>query len=209
MGILNSVAAAIGKTAEEVACTLGLRPDADDRTAAEALLAHAARAGVLQSELADVLSVANVLQVPAEGPAVKAAILALRASQAAALSALRGRLGLKQEASEQDVLNAVDALQREPSEHQAENLVDAAVTSGRLAPAQREFFMGCARQDLEATRRCLESLGPLIAPRSPGHVAWPGPAAPGRELTEDERHICRLLGLSPQAFLNAIGMEQD
>jgi len=121
-------------------------------------------------------------------------------AQAAGTAAVRGALGLAAGAGEDVVLNAIGALQQTRRDTEAEQLVDGAVRQGRITPAQRDFFLRCAREDLPGTRLCLNSLAPLVSTPLAG-----GPAHAGRRrgLTDAETCLCRQLGLSAEAFLDA------
>jgi len=128
--------------------------------------------------------------------------VALKASMLApVLAAVRARLGLPEDAQEEAVLNAIEALQQERAGREAAQLVDGAIEAGRIPPSQRAFFLACARQDLESTGRCLNALPPMMA----GHSAPALRHAPAtqRELTQAELSVCRQLGLSAEAFLKA------
>lgn len=112
--------------------------------------------------------------------------------------AVLNALDLPQEADTAAVLNAVDALRRERRSDKAKGIVDEAIVAGRITPAQREFFLACARSDPEATRQCLNSLTPMITMAS----AFPRPGAQAaRGLSDAEKDVCRQLGLSAEAFL--------
>ncbi len=202
MGLLNVIAAALDRQAEQVASGLGLDGAADDGLVAEAVMANAAKLKELEAKLSaqPVVNeaIAGMLGIEpgSEQTAVKARIMALTAP-CAGLAAVRKKLGLPGDADEQAILNKVQKLQAEQRDGEAQRLVDEAVQAGQIPPAQRDFFLRCARQDLAATQLCLNSLSPFMtaAPRR-------RPTAQhGRELSEGERRVCRQLGLSAEAFL--------
>jgi len=204
MRLLDALAGPLGRQPEEVASELGLRVDAEDRMVAEALLANAARARELERRLARQNEMAAALGLPedADAGAVQHAIHSLKASALApVLNAVRERLGVPQNADETAVLDAIDALRHERADREAADLVDGAVAQGRIPPSQRAFFLACARDDLEATRECLNALAPLMTGRMPG----PSRRAPraARDLEGAELNVCRQLGLSPEAYLAA------
>ena len=122
-------------------------------------------------------------------------------AQAAGTAAVRGALGLGAGAGDDVVLGAIGALQQTRRDTQAEQLVDGAVRQGRITPAQRDFFLRCAREDLPGTGLCLNSLAPLVSAHL-GGGARPG-SARRRDLTDAETCLCRQLGLSVEAFLDA------
>ncbi len=76
--------------------------------------------------------------------------------------------------------------------------MDRAVQAGKLPPAHREFYLREATRDLDAARSVINALPVRV---SPGESR--GPAPQRRPLTEAEESICRQLGLSAEAFINA------
>ena len=177
MPILDSLAATLRAEPAELAARLGLQADAEDRQVAEALMANAA------------------------GPAAAAAAdrAALMQSRAAA-AALRAKLALAEDAPEQDVLNAIDALAAAGRRTEAEELVEGAVRAGRIPPAHRDFYLREALGDLRSAREVINSLPVLTAPRS----ASGGPLQrPHAALTDGEEAVRRQLGLSAEQMLAA------
>lgn len=193
--LLERLAEVLGSTPGQVARRLGVEADADDRRVARAVMALVEGDGrAVPADVANALG----LDAGADASRVKAAILRLRAPSAGLGDVCRA-LGLPQNADEGAVLNAVRELQQEHHDRRAEELVDAAVGEGRIPPAHREFFLNNAREDYEATRMCLESM-PAVVSAGTSRSADGGRA---RELTEGERVVCRQLGLTAEAFLNA------
>ncbi len=203
MPILAQMATVLGVEADKLRSELAL-DSAEDKAVAQALVAHAARLRELDSRLAAQSEITNALGVPADADAaaIRHALVTLKASMLApVLAAVRARLGLPEDAQEEAVLNAIEALQQERAGREAAQLVDGAIGAGRIPPSQRAFFLACARQDLESTGRCLNALPPMMA----GHSAPALRHAPAtqRELTQAELSVCRQLGLSAEAFLKA------
>ena len=113
--------------------------------------------------------------------------------------AVANSLGLPEDSDTAAVLSAVQALQRERRDEEARKVVDEAIAAGRVAPAQREFFLNCARDDLDATRECLNGLAPVMTP--PARLV----PQPVRSLSDAEQSVCRQLGLGEEAFLKVAG----
>jgi len=200
MSLLEGIAEALDLEPEQVASRLGLQnaisgadePGNTDGTVAEAILALADRQLPVSPAVANALGVAP----DADETQVRASIIRLKAP-GAGLEAVRRALGLDGEAAEADVLNAIGELRESRRRDEAARLVDEAVEAGRIPPAHREFYLREALGDLAAAREVINSL-PVLTARSP----QPGRAA-GRDLTEDERAVCRQLDLSAEQFLEA------
>ena len=173
MPILDSLAAALQAEPADLAARLGLQANAEDRQVAEALMANAVDTATAAAD--------------------RAALMPLRAAAAA----LRGKLGLAEDAPEQDVLNAVDALAAAGRRTEAEELVEGAVRAGRVPPAHRDFYLREALRDLRAARDVINSLPVLTAPQP-----MP-PQRPVGALTDGEEAVRRQLGLTAEQMLAA------
>jgi len=197
MSLLDSIAEVLDREPGEVASALGLT-GTEDKEVAEAVLANAAQPEQAAQPVSP--AVANALGVTpdADETAVKAAIIGLKAP-GAGLDAVRRALALEEGASQADVLNAIGGLQQQRRHAEAEEVVDAAVKAGKIPPAHREFYLREALNDLDAARAVINSLPALTG--SP-----PAPSDAGdRAMTEAEKDVCRQLGISTEAYLNAAG----
>ena len=96
------------------------------------------------------------------------------------------------------VAASLTALQTARAEEQATAAVDAAVAAGKLAPAQRDWGLAAARQDLAAFRSYADSAPAIVAPAAPAAV--PPGADPAAALTDEERAVCRALGVTEERF---------
>mgnify|MGYP006286603461 CR=1 FL=1 len=198
--LLVRLAELLDFTPDEVASRLGLEaPNVDDSTVARAVMKTAETEDSVPGGVANALG----LDAGADERSVKAAILRLRAP-GAGLEGVRRALGLSDKADEKTILNAIQDLQQDHHNREAEELVDRAVEEGRIPPAHREFFLNNALEDYEATRMCLDNMPPVISPST--HSA--GDPEPGRELSDSERQVCNQLGLAPDAYLNAAQKQQ-
>jgi len=208
MPILEAIAEALQMTPEQVASGLGLEgaevaklsaeaPAKADRIVAEAIMNAV---GALREPPGLPASVANALgvAVDADEKAVAATIIRLKAP-AAGLANVRQALALDEGADEQAVLDAISALREDHRRSTAEALVDEAIGAGKIPPAHRSFFLNSALSDLEATRLCLENMPCIVATQTGELKGY----AMGRQLNEAETLVCRQLGISAQAFLNA------
>jgi phage I-like protein len=204
MSLMDSLAAALGRTPEQVTSALGLEGKADDAALAEALVANAARVTELEEQLAEAgafraaLAAALDVTPEADGTALNAAVIRLKEPRAG-LDAARTLLGLPNDAPPHEVLKAIGGLRQAQANADAERVVDAAVREGRVPPALRDFYLREALSDLEATRQVINALPPVLAEP----LKTPGGRPAGRPLGEAEQSVCRQLGLSAEAFLAA------
>ncbi|MFW6189898.1 MAG: phage protease [Planctomycetota bacterium] len=197
MSLLDRIAEVLDREPGEVASALGLT-GTEDEEVAEAVMANAAEPEHAAPPVSP--AVANALGVAADADetAVKAAIIGLKAP-GAGLEAVRRALGLDEAAPQADVLNAIGELQQQRRHAEAEEVVDAAVEAGKIPPAHREFYLREALNDLDAARAVINSLPALMDSPAP-------PTDTGeRALTEAEKGVCRQLGISAEAYLNAAG----
>jgi len=98
------------------------------------------------------------------------------------------------------VVERIKALAAESARHRqgrVESVVNDAIASGAIVPAQREWAVNLGRSNPESLRLFLANSGP---PAPLGGIITPDrPAEPA--LSECESKVCRLLGLSPAEYL--------
>ncbi len=109
-------------------------------------------------------------------------------------------------------LNRVRALEEaEAARLEAEitEAVDAAVEAGKVAPANRDFYLAACRAEggLERFRAAMEN-APVVVSEAPGGASAPaaqtsGGTAGAARLGEEELAVCRQLGISPEEFVAA------
>jgi len=214
MRLLESLAAALGKKAEEVASLLGLAQDADDAGCANAIVAFPVRVTDLgtkvtglEVELAALKAapkpvicadVANALGVAVDADLTKvsAAILRLKAPSGAGALGVRTALQLAPDADDASVINAIGVLQTSKRRTDAEELVEGAIKAGKVPPAHREFYLREALHDLGAAMVVINSLTPITTPSGLGGKG----AAPRRQLTDAEAKVAQQLNLKPEEF---------
>ncbi len=159
---------------------LGLK---DDAPAAEVEAAAARVAGVAGKALAGL-----GLAAGADGAAVETA-LAKRANHDPAQFVSK---------AEYDALQLqVAGLTGERATEKATAKVDAAVKAGKITPAQRDWAIDYATRQPDEFDRHMEKAPVIVAPGTSQPAAKP---QPGAALTEDEKAICRLTGVSEDAF---------
>ena len=217
MTLLETLAQALEKEPEQVASELGLTGAGgadgpggangpEDKDVANALMDIATKVKELEATLAARPAapeyVCNALGIAtgSDELAVKAAILRLKSP---ALSAIKDRLGLRGQATEAEVLNAIGALMETRRKTESEQLVDEAVTAGRVPPAQRGFYLQAALNDLEVARQVINNLPVLTSAPQERRLQAALHDGGFRSLDRGEESVCRQLGLSPQAFLRA------
>ncbi|NCG50552.1 phage protease [Serratia fonticola] len=84
----------------------------------------------------------------------------------------------------------------------AENLVDAAIAEGKVAPANRDMYLAtCRTEDGRKQFTEFTKGAPVIVNKDPAKKA-PG-QQDKQELTETELAMCRRMGISKEAFLAA------
>ena len=101
--------------------------------------------------------------------------------------------------SEFDVVaSSLQTLQGERTEELATAAVDAAISSGRVTPAQRDWALGYARSDGAGFKKFVEAQPVIVA--AGARAGRSGTPDPDAALTADELAVCRQLGIEPDAF---------
>jgi len=196
MSLLEMLAKALGKTAGQVADTLGLDPAADDGKVAAFAVAAAAKARnapVVNDAIAALLAVPS----GADEKTVKAAIGRLQLDSDG--TAVRAALGLTSDAKTEIVLNSLVELQQKKVKSEVDDLVANAVDTGKVSPAKKEAFRAFAVNDIEAARELVNGLRPQVSPA--------GNRLPGvpvvDELSDGEKRVAAQLGLSKESMIAA------
>ena len=200
MPILKQVAEALDKTPEQVASALGLESaEAEDKAVAARVMECAANVGAHGDAPTLPEGVANALGVAqdADPAQVRGVVMSLKAQTA--LTAVRTALGLDDRADEAAMVNAIGALQEDHRKNEAQALVDGAVEGGKIPPAQKEFWLNSATQDIEAAKSALNALPVITAPAGQPRKADGGT----RALSREEAGICRQLGITEDQFLDS------
>ncbi|QPC44511.1 hypothetical protein HW532_18500 [Kaustia mangrovi] len=156
---------------KELLAALGLEPDASKADALEAV-------GKLKGDL-------QSAQARAETPSLDKFVP--RADYDAALT--------RATAAEQTLAEREDAVR----EAEIAELVDGAVKAGKIAPANRDFYVATAREEggLERLKTFVESAPQVVA--KSGLDDKDAPGGPGA-LTDTEKAVCRQLGMTEEDY---------
>ncbi len=184
--------AATPAVTEGIAGTLGIPKSSDEAAVNAAIVKLKAGDIVVNDAVAGMLGVAT----GSNETAVKAAVLKMQAG--GDLGPIRTKLGLNADVPIQEVLTTLDGMQATRHRQQAEELIDAAVKAGQVPPAQKEFFLNAAVDNLEATRLMLAGTPVMTALMAQTHSPT-GPAP--NALDADDKHMCQILGVKEEDFL--------
>jgi len=198
MDLIELLAKVAGKEPAEVAHALGLEAgaDAEDEDVAQAVL-HEAQADP-ETETVEVLPDELVHELGLEdGSGVEHAVKAVRKLQLDTVgSAVRAKLDLEEDADEEDVLHAIDELQEERREQDAQALVEHAVQEGRLPPSKKDAMMRIAKRDPEGARDLLHDLPQTVGPAEEREAD----SEHSEPLTPEQKAICSQLGIDEEEF---------
>lgn len=185
--ILKALLAALGlaedATQEKaVAAVAALKAGADAATAVTAAI-KPLRAAVKLGDDADVATIATA--------AVKA--IGEKATGAVDPNAFVPRAEFER------VQTSLAALQKDRGEEKAIDAVDAAIAAGKLAPASKEWAITYASQDLAGFKKFVEGAPVIVKPGS----QLPGgkPGAGGDDLSDEERAVCKTMGIDPKDYV--------
>ena len=202
---------------KRILAKLGLKPDSEP-SAAEA---DAAMARVDPAPPIDMAALATALGLAATAKA--ADVLAAATARGGELAQA---LGLAATATADEVLAAAKAsttgavdpnafvpraefdrvavrlntLETTRGEEKATAAVDDAIKAGKLAPAQRDWGLASAKQDLAAFTTYLAGAPVIVTPAA---TATATPGDPKAALTGDELAVCRTLGIAEDKFREA------
>lgn len=188
MGLIETLANALEVEVSALKGKLGFAEDVEEKGIATALVdkftAEPEKAPAICAAVAEMLGVAP----DTSEDDVKVSILKLRA--ATDLSAVKAVLGLGDDATIESVVNAIAEVQHTKAKADAEVLVNEGIQAGRVPPAQREFFLKNAIQDLEVTRNAINSM-PVLT-KSPGK----GPTTGEDPVSDAEAMVAKSLGVT-------------
>jgi phage I-like protein len=85
-------------------------------------------------------------------------------------------------------------------EAQATAAVDDAIAGGKVAPANRDFYLAAAKKDLPAFKALVTNSPSILTPGADASLEGRDVASADR-LTEDDQAICSVTGISPEDFL--------
>ena len=158
----------------------------------------------MTEELIAKLKEALGLDLESDDGAIMEAAMAL--SQPGRLAAMLGdavvALGLTPEDDDDAIIARIMELAQTSSANvvnEIDTLVNDAVTAGLLRPAQKEWARGYGLSNRVAFRQFLANAGPM-APTG-GLITLDTPGESGKNISDSEANVCRLLGISENEFL--------
>lgn len=98
-----------------------------------------------------------------------------------------------------ETFQALQAKVTENGEEKAVAAVDAAIAAGKIAPANRDFYLGSAKKDLPAFQSFVGNAPVVLKPGETDATAADKTAAD--QLSEEEKAIASSLGLTEEQFL--------
>lgn len=96
------------------------------------------------------------------------------------------------------VAKQLKTLQDDRTEEKAKTAVDDAIRAGKIAPAQRDWALAYAKQNLAEFGKYVEA-APVILP--PGEIGRTDPPPGEVILTAEEKAVCKQSGLSEEKYL--------
>lgn len=183
---------------KEVAAALGLAETADGAQAAAAVTKLKTELAAAQTGLAAAAQAVG-LAAGAEPAAVCAAAGALKAKSDQPPDPAQ----YVPMAAFQEVTKALASAQAGGAQREAETLADKLSAEGKLAPAQRDWFLALAAADPAAAKAYAAS-APVIVP--PGQTAPPN-LEPGKTaaLTAEQKAACAAIGVAEADYIKVLG----
>ena len=99
------------------------------------------------------------------------------------------------------VAGRLTTLETQRTEETATAAVDAAITAGKVAPAQRDWALAYARSDASGFETYVAGAPVIVAPG--GIVSAGAPDAESTALTRAELEVCAAMGISQDAYVAA------
>lgn len=93
----------------------------------------------------------------------------------------------------------IAAMEAEARKAEVEQIVNAAITEGRIAPAQRETCLKIGMQSKEDLEAIIKT-SPLNLNILKQQAKKPGGGEEGAQLTEMELNVCKAMGLTPEQY---------
>lgn len=92
------------------------------------------------------------------------------------------------------------------NEERAAAAVDAAISTGKIVPANRDWALGYFAQDEKAFTAFVAAQAPVLTPGAKTPGGQPPKGADG--MTDEDREVCTALGIDPAAFAETRKKEQ-
>ena len=101
----------------------------------------------------------------------------------------------------------VAALRNEKTDREVEGVVTAALTAGKLLPAQEKWARDLGKKDLAALTQYLDTAQPIDALTGTQTGGKPPAGEPQGELSESQLVMCRSTGVSPEDFKKTLAAQ--
>ena len=99
----------------------------------------------------------------------------------------------------------LSALRQAQAKGHAEALVQAAMSAGKIAPAQKEWAASYAASDPGAFEAFVSAAPVIVAPGA----AKPAGAAPAGALTPEQKHVAAAMGIDPALYLKTLQSHKE
>lgn len=141
---------------------------------------------------ADIIAAANALKVEHDKALNSVATAYVPKAQhdetVAALNKARGEL---------------EAIAEAGRKARATELIDGAVSAGKIAPAARDAYLALANNSFDATKAAIDAMPVVLQPGADKTAKADPAAANARALTAEEKALCAQLGVAEADFLKA------
>jgi phage I-like protein len=104
-----------------------------------------------------------------------------------------------------DAEAAFNQIKTSVREAEITELIEGAIKSGKITPASKDFYISTCQFEggFEIFKTFLQSAPVLSVKTDSGLDRQPDPGAANRSLTEQEKAVCRNLGVTEEEFLKA------
>ena len=100
------------------------------------------------------------------------------------------------------------ALEGEVAMNKAEKVINAAMAAGKVTPAMREWALNYAVSDPVGFGGFIKTAPVIIAPNAAGGRDFGAPPRSGRDLTAEEKAVCKQLSISEADYLKSRNKEE-
>lgn len=96
------------------------------------------------------------------------------------------------------------SLRAEKLEREVNEVIQAALTSGKLLPAQEEWARNLGKHNIASLRAYVDTAQPIAALTGTQTGGNPPPGTNSIQLTDDQLKICKATGVTPEDFLKTL-----
>ena len=175
---------------------LGLPKDASEDQALASVTALASLNGKLLSALG----------VQA-GAGEAAALAALKALQAPGTKALPDPAQYVEVGVVEALKSELATLKTDLNQREADSLIEAALSAGKLLPAQKDWARQLGQSDLAALKRYCDTAQPIAALTGKQTDKHPPKDDPAPTLDEAALAVCKQMGIDPKAYASTLQQE--